>query len=534
MLVIIDSPDFTHRVARRVRAGAPSIPIVDYVSPSVWAWRPWRARAMRAYVDCVLAILPFEPAAHRRLGGPPCIYVGHPLVERLAELRPNAAGGASAGAPIRRLCWSCPAAASSEIGRLLAIFGAAIARRRARGSGRWSSCCRPCRISLRASAQALPAGRSKPRIVVEPAEKWAAFRSARAALAASGTVTLELALAGVPTVAAYRGLAPRGDHRAVRGLSTGVETVILANLVLGENIVPEFLQRDCTPEAPRRGARCRCLSDTPERRRQIEGFRSASIDIMALNTAPSAKAAAIVLDAARTGRGRTCFPPPRRVNCLFAATRYHHTSILLTRATRDRIILTVHGRMTKKSKKHKSAVRAAITGVHGYVPPDVLTNAELSRMVDTSDEWIVERTGIKERHILKGKGLGTSHMGAEAVRGLLKKTGTAPGEVDLLICATTTPDFVFPSTANLICDMAGIRNIGSFDVQAACSGFVYALTVASQFIETGKYRKVVVVGADKMSAIIDYTDRATCVLFGDGAGAVLIEPSQQIRHHRHS
>ena len=148
-------------------------------------------------------------------------------------------------------------------------------------------------------------------------------------------------------------------------------------------------------------------------------------------------------------------------------------------------------------------------------------------MVDTSDEWIVERTGIKERHILTGKGLGTSHMGAEAVRGLLAKTATAPGEVDLLICATTTPDFVFPSTANLICDMCGIRNVGSFDVQAACSGFVYALTIASQFIATGKYRKIVVVGADKMSSIIDYTDRATCVLFGDGAGAVLIEPSRK-------
>jgi len=183
--------------------------------------------------------------------------------------------------------------------------------------------------------------------------------------------------------------------------------------------------------------------------------------------------------------------------------------------------------MTKKSKKHKSAVRAAITGVHGYVPPDVLTNAELSRMVDTSNEWIVERTGIKERRILRGKGLGTSHMGADAVRGLLKKTGTAPGDVDLLICATTTPDLVFPSTANLICDMVDIRNIGSFDVQAACSGFVYALTIAAQFVESGAYRKVIVVGADKMSAIIDYTDRATCVLFGDGAGAVLIEPSRK-------
>ncbi len=184
--------------------------------------------------------------------------------------------------------------------------------------------------------------------------------------------------------------------------------------------------------------------------------------------------------------------------------------------------------MTKSTKKTagKSSLRAAITGVYGYVPPDVLTNAELAQMVDTSDAWIVERTGIKERHILKGKGLGTSHMGAEAVRGLLKKTGTAPGDVDLLICATTTPDFVFPSTANLICDMSGIRGIGSFDVQAACSGFLYALTIAAQFIEPGKYRTIVVVGAAKMSAIIDYTDRATCVLFGDGAGAVLIEPSR--------
>src|SRR5579859_7938220 len=180
-----------------------------------------------------------------------------------------------------------------------------------------------------------------------------------------------------------------------------------------------------------------------------------------------------------------------------------------------------------KPKTKAPKTKAAITGVHGYLPPDVLTNAELAQMVDTSDEWIVERTGIKERHILKGKGLGTSHMGAQAVAGLLAKTKTAPHEVDLLICATTTPDFVFPSTANLICDMCGIRSIGSFDVQAACSGFVYALTIAAQFIAAGTYRKIVVVGADKMSSIIDYTDRATCVLFGDGAGAVLIEPNRK-------
>jgi 3-oxoacyl-[acyl-carrier-protein] synthase-3 len=167
----------------------------------------------------------------------------------------------------------------------------------------------------------------------------------------------------------------------------------------------------------------------------------------------------------------------------------------------------------------------AITAVHGYVPPDVLTNAELARMVDTSDAWITERTGIKERHILKGDGLGSSHMGAEAVRGLLAKTNTDPKDIELLICATTTPDFVHPCTANLICDMVGIRNIGSFDVQAACSGFIYALTVANQFIVAGTYKKVIVVGSDKMSGIVDYTDRATCVLFGDGAAAVMLEPN---------
>jgi len=171
--------------------------------------------------------------------------------------------------------------------------------------------------------------------------------------------------------------------------------------------------------------------------------------------------------------------------------------------------------------------RAAITAVHGYLPPDLLTNADLAKMVNTSDTWITERTGIKERHILKGEGLGTSHMAAEAVSGLLEKTGTRPGDVDLLICATTTPDLQFPSTANLICDMVGINNIGSFDVQAACSGFLYSLTIAAQFIANGAARKVVVVGADKMSSIIDYTDRATCVLFGDGAGAVLLEPNDQ-------
>ena len=169
--------------------------------------------------------------------------------------------------------------------------------------------------------------------------------------------------------------------------------------------------------------------------------------------------------------------------------------------------------------------RAAITGVFGHLPDYLLTNAELATMVATTDAWITERTGIKERRILKGEGLGTSHMAAAAVRGLLAKTGTDPREVDLLICATTTPDMVYPATANIVSEMVGVRNIGSFDVQAACSGFVYALEVARQFVATGTHRKVVLVGADKMSSVTDYTDRATCVIFGDGAGAVLIEPS---------
>ena len=172
-----------------------------------------------------------------------------------------------------------------------------------------------------------------------------------------------------------------------------------------------------------------------------------------------------------------------------------------------------------------NAPRSRILGTGHYLPPVVRTNADLEKMVDTSDAWITERTGIKERHILKGQGLGSSHMGAEAVAGLLAKTNTDPKEIELLICATVTPDFVHPCTANLICDMVGIRNVGSFDIQAACSGFLYALTVANQFIAAGTYKKVIVVGSDKMSAIVDYTDRATCVLFGDGAGAVLLEPS---------
>ncbi|HEX2967971.1 MAG TPA: beta-ketoacyl-ACP synthase III [Bacteroidales bacterium] len=169
-------------------------------------------------------------------------------------------------------------------------------------------------------------------------------------------------------------------------------------------------------------------------------------------------------------------------------------------------------------------IRAAITGIHAWVPEYRLTNQELSKMVDTSDEWIMQRVGIKERRILKGEGLGSSDLGEQAVKGLLEKTKTNPGDVDLLICASVTPDMAFPATANIISDKCGIKNAFSFDLNAACSGFLFALQTGASFVEGGRYKKVVVVGADKMSSITDYTDRTTCPLFGDAAGAVLLEP----------
>ncbi|MEM9896206.1 MAG: beta-ketoacyl-ACP synthase III [Bacteroidota bacterium] len=172
-------------------------------------------------------------------------------------------------------------------------------------------------------------------------------------------------------------------------------------------------------------------------------------------------------------------------------------------------------------------IRAAVTGVNGYVPDYVLTNKELETMVDTNDEWITSRTGIKTRHILKGENQGTSVMAVEAVKGLLEKTATDAASIDLIICATTTPDMVFPATANVIGDKIGATKAFGYDLQAACSGFLYALTTGSQFIETGKYKKVVVIGADKMSSIVDYTDRTTCIIFGDGAGAVMLEPTEE-------
>ncbi|SEO42243.1 3-oxoacyl-[acyl-carrier-protein] synthase-3 [Mucilaginibacter gossypiicola] len=174
-----------------------------------------------------------------------------------------------------------------------------------------------------------------------------------------------------------------------------------------------------------------------------------------------------------------------------------------------------------------SKVHAAITAVHGYVPDYVLTNQELETMVDTNDEWITSRTGIKERRILKGEGLATSDMAVPAVTELLKKRGIGADEIDLIIFCTTTPDMIFPATANILAHKIGAKNAWGFDLQAACSGFLYGLTSGAQFIESGKHKKVLVVGGDKMSAIVNYKDRATCIIFGDGCGAALLEPNEE-------
>lgn len=307
-LVIVDSPDFTHRVARQVRRLAPSIAILDYVSPSVWAWRPGRARAMRAYVDQVLAILPFEPAVHRKLGGPPCTYVGHPLVERIAELRPNA-DEARRRLSDPPLVLALPGSRANEIGRLCGIFGDAIERLAAR-NGAIELVIPTVPHVVRQVRDAVAGWTVKPRIVVEPAEKWAAFRNARAALAASGTVTLELALSGVPMVAAYRLHPVEAIVARLIRLQARLPSVILANLVVGENVVPELLQEDCTAEKLV-AALHPLIADTPQRRRQIEAFGRLD-GIMGVGlAAPSAKAAAIVLDMARRGRAATALPLPQ-------------------------------------------------------------------------------------------------------------------------------------------------------------------------------------------------------------------------------
>ena len=243
ILVIIDSPDFTHRVARRVRAKDPRLPIVNYVSPSVWAWRPGRARAMLRYVDHVLALLPFEPEAYRRLRGPPCSYVGHPLTEQLSALRPNA-DEAVRRAESPPVLLVLPGSRRSEIRHHMAVFGQAVARLQEQGVA--FELVLPTMPHLQeAVVDAVKGWPVQPQVVIGEQEKRAKFRIAHAALAKSGTVTLELALAGVPMVTAYR----TGSVEAwILRRAIKVNSVILANLVIGENVIPEFLQEDCTPE----------------------------------------------------------------------------------------------------------------------------------------------------------------------------------------------------------------------------------------------------------------------------------------------
>ena len=309
VLVIIDSPEFTHRVARRVRARAPHIPIVDYVCPSVWAWRPGRAKAMRGYIDRVLALLPFEPAELQRLGGPPGIYVGHPLIEQIGDLRPNAeeARRRQAEPP---LVLVLPGSRSGEIRRLAALFGAAmgeVARRHG-----------PLEIVVPAVPRLAPAVQEAvaawplpARVVTEPADKHAAFRQARVALAKSGTSTLELALAGIPMVAAYKVSVP---EEVVGRLLIKLDSVILANLVLGETVVPQFLQRDCTADNLA-AALMPLLSDSPQRRRQVAAFARLD-EVMGLGAgAPSERAAVAVLgcvQAFNQPRREAVAPPPAR------------------------------------------------------------------------------------------------------------------------------------------------------------------------------------------------------------------------------
>jgi lipid-A-disaccharide synthase len=296
VLVIIDSPDFTHRVARRVRGRDPSIPIIDYVSPTVWAWRPGRARAMTGYVDHVMALLPFEPEEYRKLRGPPCTYVGHPLVEQLASLRPNAEERTrrETEPPVLLVL---PGSRRSEIRHHLAAFGEALARLRDMG----------CEYELmlptmshleEAVREGVRAWQVAPKIVVGEQEKRAAFRVARAALAKSGTVTLELALSGIPMVTAYRVGSMEAFilRRAIR-----VSSVILANLVIGRDVIPEYLQENCTGENLAQALRP-LLADTPERRRQLDAFATLDATMSTGNQPPSVRAADIVLAAMRRGR----------------------------------------------------------------------------------------------------------------------------------------------------------------------------------------------------------------------------------------
>ena len=305
-LVVIDSPSYSLWVARFVRMLDRTIPIIDYVSPSVWAWRSGRARSMRRYVDHVLALLPFEPDAHRSLGGPPCTYVGHPLIEEVAGLRPNGQEAARRGAD-PPIVLALPGSRGGEIARHAEVFGQALGLVQER-VGPIELIVPTVPYLVAQVTAAMAAWPVRPRIVVEPAEKRAAFRTARAALAKSGTVTLELAIAGVPTVGAYKVSAL--EEWIARRLIV-VQSVILANLVIGENVVPELLQQECTAERLA-AALIPLIHDTPERRRQVEAF--ARLDaIMEIGTrAPAARAADIVFGLLRPPAKPLAGPVPNR------------------------------------------------------------------------------------------------------------------------------------------------------------------------------------------------------------------------------
>ncbi len=289
ILVIIDSPDFTHRVAKKVRQAVPSIPIVDYVSPTVWVWRPGRARAMTRYVDHVLAVLPFEPDVHLNLGGPACTYIGHPLIERLDTLRPDAEEARRRKTPPPVLVL-LPGSRRGEIRHHMPVFGETLASLREQGLA-VEAVLPTLPHLLDAVNEAVAQWPIRPRIVTTEAEKQSAFRNARAALAKSGTVTLELALAGVPMVTLYRGGAVEAwiARRVVR-----VSSIILANLVIGENVIPEFHQEECTAQnlAP---ALLSVLNDTPQRRHQLEAFAKLDRIMDTGGRSPSEQAADVIL-----------------------------------------------------------------------------------------------------------------------------------------------------------------------------------------------------------------------------------------------
>ena len=296
VLVIIDSPDFNLRVAKRVRARAPLIPIVDYVSPTVWAWRPGRARAMLPYIDHVLALLPFEPAAYERLRGPPCSYVGHPLTEQIGQLRPNSDEQARRDEPPPVLL-VLPGSRRSEVRHHMTTFGVTLSRLQAAGVA--FEAVLPTMPHLQdAVMAAVKVWKVQPRIVIGEQEKRAAFRTAHAALAKSGTVTLELALAGVPMVTAYRTGAMEAFilQRAIK-----VNSVILANLVIGENVIPEFLQRDCTAAKLAPAVR-EILTPSKARQQQIEAFARLDSIMSTGSQPPSVRAADIVLAEMRKTR----------------------------------------------------------------------------------------------------------------------------------------------------------------------------------------------------------------------------------------